>query len=207
MLPVSFYPAVRRYLVQPGEADPTDLKDEDWLVVVSHSCDVMAASMEQEPFVEILHCRHVEPALSQYKNRRSTRRLHLRPNRVALPNFYLDAHATADRYMLPRSILAGSPPCDKRTLGQEAINGIQAWYALRSQRPAWSDDLNMRLAPMREKLEKALKPLDDDTTEIRVSMSFENDRFRLAVFLVIDQEIWDGELSERKKLSFAFKNS
>jgi len=60
---------------------------------------------------------------------------------------------------------------------------------------------------MREKLEKALKPLDDDTTEIRVSMSFENDRFRLAVFLVIDQEIWDGELSERKKLSFAFKNS
>ncbi len=205
VLPVSFYPAVRRFLVQPGNVAPTDLKDEDWLVVISHSCDVTAARIEQEPFVEILHCRHVEPPLSQYKNRRSTRRLHLRPNRLGFPNFYLDAHATADRYMLPRSVLAGSPPCDKRRLGQEAVNGIQAWYALRSQRPAWPDELNTRLAPMREKLEKALKPLDDETTEIRVSMSFENNRFRLAVFLIIDQEVWDGEPSERQKAVLCFQ--
>ena len=205
VLPVSFYPAVRRYLVQPGSVAPTDIKDEDWLVVISHSCDVTASRLELEPFVEILHCRHVDPSQSQYKNRRSTRRLHLRPNRAISPDFYLDAHATADRYMVPRNVLAVSPPCDKRTLGQEAIDGIQAWYALRCQRPAWPDDLNFRLAPVRDKLEKALKPLNDDNTEIRVSMSFENDRFRLAVFLIIDQEIWDGTPSERQKAILCFQ--
>jgi hypothetical protein len=205
VMPVSFYPSVRRFLVQPENEAPTELKDDDWLVVISHSCDVTAVTMEHEPFVEVLHCRHIETPQSQFKNRRSTRRLHLRPNKAALPNFYLDAHATADRYMLPRRVLAGCAPCEARTLGQEAIDGIQAWYALRCQRPAWPDNLNIRLAPVRDKLEKALKSLDDEATEIRVSISFENDRLRLAVFLIVDEDIWNGDAEKRQNAIFSFQ--
>jgi hypothetical protein len=205
VVPGSMYPLIKSYLVRPGESAPLVLEETDWLVVVSHSCDITAARMDQEPFVEILHCRQVQIPKSQFKNRRSTRRLHFRPNITALPNFFLDAHATADRYLVPRRHFAGSAPCTKRSLRDEAIDGIRSWYALRSDRPAWPDELNERLATVRDKLEKALKPLDEDSTEIRVSISIQGDRFRLAVYLVVDEEVWEGGATEKTRAIACFQ--
>jgi hypothetical protein len=61
------------------------------------------------------------------------------------------------------------------------------------------------LATVRDKLEKALKPLDEDSTEIRVSISMQGDRFRLAVYLVVDEELWEGGATEKTRAIACFQ--
>ncbi len=38
-------------------AGSAQVQADDWLIVVSQTCDVVASKLEAEPFVEVLHCR------------------------------------------------------------------------------------------------------------------------------------------------------
>lgn len=191
-------PAFAEYMQGPGRQAP-ELAEADWLVVISQTCDVVAHKQDAEPYVEILHCKPIAKTRSQFRDLRSTRRLDFLPNRNTHEGLALSAHATADRYCVPRELLATHQPHPGRALDAIAVRRVLAWYALRASRPAWPDALVSRIEPVAEKLESTIEPLRDDIAEIRVAINPGGtelpggEPYRLAVFFVVDEGIWTSE--------------
>jgi hypothetical protein len=198
VVPLEMYGSIGPFLVHPGDSEPAQIGEDDWPIVISHSCDITASQIAQEPFVEVLLCRGIAKRLPQFTNRRSTRRLHFCPNRELNPAVSLNAHAVADRYIVPRTLLANFSPCPIRRLSDVATNGIQSWYALRNERPAWPDEFNRRISGRRRELEDALEPLDDGNTELRVIFREDTEGFELVLFLVIDEQMWTEDPKGRE---------
>jgi hypothetical protein len=186
-IPSEMYAAIGPYLRHAGAAQPPKIEPEDWLVVLSQTCDVVAGKLDQEPLIEVLLCRPISKRRRGYVNRRSTRQLDFRPDAEHRPTFFLTAHATRDRYVVPRELFADHIPCPDRSLSTRAVNGLQSWYALRYTRPAWPNEFVDLLRPHKEELEAALEGLDDDESELRVAISGYAHLYRLAIFLIIDE--------------------
>ncbi len=56
VLPADLLPALAPRLSRPGQAAAA-IADDDRLLVVSQTCDIVASKLDAEPFVEVLHCR------------------------------------------------------------------------------------------------------------------------------------------------------
>ncbi|MGH9906848.1 MAG: hypothetical protein ACRD8U_14850, partial [Pyrinomonadaceae bacterium] len=187
VVPHNFVPVLAQYLAHPNRA-PAQVRNEDWLVVVSQPCDVIANTLEQEPFVEVLHCRPVQGLRRQYKDLRSTRFLDFKPNRETHEAVVLSAHATADRYLIPRELLQDLNPDPTRRLSDTSRARVLAWYSLRSGRPAWPNAFVARIDPAKRTLEETLEPLADDIAEVRISIAERDDElpegadYHVAVF-------------------------
>jgi hypothetical protein len=185
------------------------VQPDDWLVLVSQTCDVLAAKLESEPYVEVLHCRPVAKLRSQYKELRSTRTLDFKPNRATHEAVVLTAHAVADRYLLPREMLKEHAP-DGRRLSEVSAARVLAWYALRYGRPTWPDELVVRIGKAKAALEAALEPLKDDIAEVRVAIAEKDQElavgqnYTLAVYFVVDEAVWDGDVEGRQATHAAF---
>jgi hypothetical protein len=115
-IPPEMYQSVIMYLRHDaGASESREIAPDDWLIVLSQTCDVVARKLVQEPLVEVLWCHVVGKRRRQFLNRRSTRELDFRPDSRQLPNLYLSAHATRDRYVIPRQVFADfSPRSDRR---------------------------------------------------------------------------------------------
>ena len=74
LVPPGKVQAIAGHLAWPGRAT-VQVTDSDWLVVVSQTCDVLAAKLEAEPLVEVLHCRPIPKLRKGTKELRSTRSL------------------------------------------------------------------------------------------------------------------------------------
>jgi len=106
VVPAEMLPELAQHLTRHGQR-PALVAEADWLVVTSQTCDVVAPKLDAEPLVEVLHCRpHVGKPRKQYRDLQSTRQLDFRPHRTAQPGLVLTAHATVDRYVIPRNLLA-----------------------------------------------------------------------------------------------------
>lgn len=186
------------------------IPESAWIVVLSQTCDVVAHTLEQEPFVEILICSPVAKLRSQFKNRKSTRRIDFRPNRDTHPDVALTAHATADRYHLSRDKLSGAALDEDRCLSNVAFSRLSSWYALRYTRPAWPDAFVRRVATAREALIAAIDTLGDDITEIRVNINPvdvelpDHEPYSVSIFFVVDEEAWLSEPDTRAAVQQAF---
>ena len=210
VVPHGMVPAIAGHLARPGGA-PVEVTENDWLVVVSQTCDVVAQKLEAEPFVEVLHCRPVKKPRSQYRDFRSTRILDFRPNRETHDAVALTAHAVADRYLIPRELLRDHAPDDGRRLSSVGTRRVLEWYALRSGRPSWPDAFVKRIdKDTEDALEQALEPLKDDIAEVRVGIAeqdqelVDDQAYHVAVYFIVDQEIWDGDVEGRATIIAAF---
>ena len=203
-------PRVEQYLTRPDRSRVV-LAAEDWLVVVSQTCDVLATKLAAEPYGEVLHCRPVagEPRKDR-RDLRSTRYLDFRPNRSTHADLVLTAHAISDRYILPRELLADHMPDSQRRLSNVAARRVLAWYALRAGRPAWPNAFVDRISQARDALEDALDPLVDEIAQVRVAISEKYDEldagqpYRVAVYFVVDEDVWDTNVSGRVAIHDAF---
>ncbi len=122
----------------------------------------------------------------------------------------LTAHAIADRYVIPRELLAAHDPDAGRTLDAVASQKVLAWYALRAGRPSWPNNFCDRVRTVRDALEEALDSLSDEIAEVRVGIE-ERDQdleheqpYHIAVFFVVDEDIWNGDVDGRKAINDAF---
>ena len=210
VVPQAMVPTIAGHLARPGGA-PAQVAEADWLVIVSQTCDVVAQKLEAEPFVEVLHCRPIKKPRSQYRDFRSTRILDFRPNRETHDAVSLTAHAIADRYVVPRELFKHHAPDDERKLSNVAAQRVLAWYALRSGRPSWPDAFVKRIdKEAEEALEQALEPLKEDIAEVRVGIAEQNQElgddqaYHVAVYFIVDQEIWDGDVEGRAAINTAF---
>jgi hypothetical protein len=197
------------HLVRPGKTS-ADVSVDDWVVVVSQTCDVVALKLEAEPFVEILHCKPVPKLRQQYKELRSTRILDFKPNRETHDSIVLSAHAVADRYFIPRELLRAIVPDATRRLSRVATIRVMEWLALRYTRPAWPDDFVFRISPLKDELEAALEPLSDDIAQVRVGIYkvdrelIEDESYSVSVYFVVDEEVWEADVEGRSKIYAAF---
>jgi hypothetical protein len=182
-------------------------RTDHWFVVLSQTCDVVARTLEQEPLVEILRCVPVKKMRKGRKNLESTRYIDFMPDQIRFPGVFLAAHATGDRFTIPRGELRAVTPDATRCLSERAVALLQRWYALRYSRPAWPDELTERLAMRRERLLDALAPLNDDRSEMRVQIKdplAPDGPYTLAVFLVVDETVWTGDAAARSIAIGAF---
>jgi hypothetical protein len=212
VLPESMYSAIGAYLRGPEQLETSTPSANDWLVVVSQTCDVVAPSKQQEAYVEILWCRPIENTRAQYRDLRSTRQLDYRPNRESHPDIVLTAHASHDRYVVPRTLLGNAAPRPDQELSGTAIRRLQAWISLRYSRPAWPDAFVNRITPVcKNRLLKALEAVErDDIAEVRVALSPNDielndaDSYRAVIFFVVDEETWQADSSKRRVIYTAF---
>ncbi len=210
VIPMAMAEAALPYFARHN-VDQVEIKDVDWLVVVSQTCDIVCHSELQEPFIEVLLCRPIEALRGEYQGRKSTRILDLKPNPRLHPELALTAHAVRDRYTIPRSFLIGGKPDDKRVLSEAAIANIQQWYALRYTRPAWPDAFNARFSRgMKKRLAAALKGIPTDEVEVRVAIAESEDEledaedYHIVVFFIVDQEQWDNSPAIREAATLAY---
>jgi hypothetical protein len=203
-------PVIAQHLLRPGGAQPTTVESRDWLVVVSQTCDVLAVKLEAEPFVEVLHCQPTAKLRSQFKELRSTRVLDFKPNRQTHDAVVLSAHAVADRFLLPREVLKDRAPDVHRRLSDVSTSRVLAWYSLRYGRPTWPDEFVARIGEAKTALEQALEPLKDDIAEVRVGIREKDEELRpdhayhVAVYFVVDELTWDGDVDSRAVIYEAF---
>ena len=112
--------------------------------------------------------------------------------------------------MLPRDLLADHMPDSERRLSDVASRRVLAWYALRASRPAWPNAFVDRISHARDALEDALDPLVDEIAQVRVAISEKYDEldagqpYRVAVYLVVDELVWDTDVSGRVAIYDAF---
>ncbi|MFM0284154.1 hypothetical protein P0D75_39715 [Paraburkholderia sediminicola] len=205
MLPREAAKTLAEYLAHPGVGYVPSIEDDDWLVVISQTCDVVALTLKAEPFVEILHCRVPEggKVRSQYAKFRSTRVIDFRPNRSQHASLVLSAHATADRYLVPRQVLVDLNPDPERRLDDTAVQRLAAWYALRSSRPAWPDNFVTRISKeTKEQLETIVSDLGDDL-EVRVGIAQRSEElpaessYTVAVWFIVDAIVWQSDAAVR----------
>jgi hypothetical protein len=209
VVPASGITLVQPYLVH---ADRTQARVEegDWLVVMSHTCDLLARKEDAEPFVEVLHCKPVKKVRSEFANLRSTRTLDFRPHRTTHPDLALTAHALKDRYLVPRRLLSQFAPDAERALSADAARRIATWSALRASRPSWPDAFVSRLSPAKQDFEKALESLGDEIAEVRVALTPIDqeldaaEAYRVLVYFVVDELIWEEEPAAVQMVQAAF---
>ncbi len=210
VLPADLLPQLAPYLTRPGQA-ATAVGADDWLVVTSQTCDILASRLDAEPYVEVLHCRPV--AGKPRKGRRdlqSTRYLDFRPNRATHAELVLAAHAIVDRFIIPRELLAAYAPDPARRLSDVASRRVLDWYALRAKRPSWPNAFVDRISGAKDALEDALATLVDEIAEVRVAIE-ENDvelepgqPYHVAVCFVVDETIWNTDADGRAAIYEAF---
>lgn len=210
VVPQGMLPTIAQHLARPGAA-AVEVAEADWLVVVSQTCDVVARTLESEPFVEVLHCQPIKKPRTQYRDFRSTRILDFRPNRETHGAVALTAHAVADRHLIPRELLRDHAPDGDRHLSSDAAQRIMAWYALRAGRPSWPDAFVKRIDKDSEHaLEAAIEPLKEDIAEVRIGISEKDQElgddqaYHVAVYFIVDAEIWEGDVEGRAAINTAF---
>ena len=210
VVPQGMLPAIAQHLTRPGAA-AVEVAADHWLVVVSQTCDVVARTLEAEPFVEVLNCKPIKKPRAQYRDFRSTRILDFRPNRDTHEAVALSAHAVADRYLVPRELLRDQPPDADRHLSSEAAQRIMAWYALRAGRPSWPDAFVKRIdKDSEDALEAAIEPLKEDIAEVRVGIAEKDQElgddqaYHVAVYFIVDAEIWESDVEGREAINTAF---
>lgn len=199
---------IQAYLKRPtGES--IEVAADDWLVVVSQTCDVVAYKLGSEPWIELLHCHAVPKLRSQYKGVRSTRMLDFKPNHHSHAETTVSAHATQDRYLVPREKLLDIAPDPDRSLSENSVLRVQSWLSLRYSRPAWPSAFVERANPARQRFIEILEPLRDDV-EVRVALNptdkelRADQAYKIAVFFVVDGDVWESEKATRTDVQSAF---
>lgn len=200
---------LQEYLERPT-GERIEVGPDDWLVVVSQTCDVVARKLTAEPWVELLRCRAIPKPRSQCKELRSTRYLDFRPNHSTHPDLAVSAHATNDRLLVPRDKFLGMDPDPTRSLSENSVLRVQGWFALRYSRPAWPSAFVDRMNSVRDRLLEILDPLRDDIAEVRVAIEPKYEElgsdqpYKVAIYFVVDGKVWGDEPEARQQVQQAF---
>ena len=141
ILPTSVVEAAR---VQADGRWPSHIPigDNDWLIVVSHPCDVRNRKPDTEPTVEVLVAR---PYVGKKSDSRATfgknsRTLHLEGQ---LSGTVLKLVASAfERFTVDRLLLSLEQPDPQRQLSVRSIEVLIGWITKRYQRQAFPDDFD-----------------------------------------------------------------
>jgi len=187
-----------------GLEEPVEISEQTWAIVITQTCDLVAASEETERYAEILLAKPLkgDKPRSQFAELRSTRILDFYPDKQKREGLVLSAHANHERYLVPRQLLTKHRPDPEKTLSTRATQRLQGWLALRISRPAWPENFVPRLGD-KQTLVKVLQGIRADLAEIRVAVT-PNDRelapnqpYGMAVFFIMDEDAYQDPALRR----------
>ena len=118
--------------------------DRDHLVVTSHDCDVLNASIVKEPLVEVLRARALDESAGQcgpLSSGRNPRALRLSEVSVKGDDVALDI-AVHDRWGIPRELLMEEAPVDRLPPREGRL--VAEWLAKRYIRSAFPTEFDRR---------------------------------------------------------------
>lgn len=117
------------------------LGQSDWLVVMSHDCDIVNDSLAKEPFVEVLRmCSiHTQKLDSRQSWGRNPRTLQLV---IAGDESVILSCTVHDRWLIPREFLLQEPPL--RRLPKKERRLVAEWIAKRYIRAAFPTAFDLR---------------------------------------------------------------
>ncbi|MEX1163170.1 MAG: hypothetical protein WEB03_06275 [Nitriliruptor sp.] len=134
----------------PEEWDP----QRDWLVVVSHSCDLAAQDLEAEPWAEIMRGVPAEgPANGNLTWGKNPRKLQVE----AASSAEVVTLSVHDRVRIPKQALEGHAPDQGRRLPAKDRTGLARWLGKRYFRAAFPDAFNDRVRPVTGRIRDFLK--------------------------------------------------
>lgn len=184
-----------------------------WVVVISHSCDI-ARDVVDEPVVEVLIARVVDPAKADSRNGHSIRKLHL-PAVSGDQTMWLELQIS-QRSSVPKPDLIGAEPSDT-CVPQSERAILRRWLAQRYSRSEFPDafinwlresGIDSQFEKIGKKYSGALAgiyfDLDDDAERTDPS-----DPYELGIYLVYASE--DAGHAEKaneaaRKLNELFSN-
>ena len=144
-----------------------DLTERDFVVVVSHDCDVCQPDLSKEPWVDLIVVRtlgrSVDGGLTFGKN----------PRLLEFDAEVEGRHITgrvsaAERWLAPRERLATSTPSGH--LRTSPDNLIASWLGGRYVREAFPDEFNRRCEPIARELRRVLGSRAQDLNAIYLVM-------------------------------------
>lgn len=148
-----------------GDIGTTGLSAGKAYMVVSHPCDVVSASLERDPLVQLIQLHRLDVIDGNFTFGKSPRRLHVE---LETGSFELRVGEMAT---IDRSILSGKAPVF--TVGEPQRRVLASWLAARYARPAFADEFNRRLEPARRGIEKILKVAGTHVSGIYVATTLE----------------------------------
>jgi hypothetical protein len=157
------------HTLKKQERLPSNITDQDLLIIVSHDCDLNNPRFEAEPNVELLLARNFpsakqDGALFFGKNPRKFQFLS-NSNQLL---YEISAH---DRLIVPRSSLLEHMPYEERHLDQEGTKQICLWLSKRYFRSAFPNSFNDRIKPADSIIRKELKKHGQHITAIYIVVS------------------------------------
>lgn len=121
-----------------------NMTDDDWLIVISHDCDIVNYCLKKEPFVELLHAQPIHSHISdeQLIYGRNPRVIQFQGllNGRTIP-LSCGIHA---RWIIPRNILRNGKPCEERRIDNKVRRALGEWVAKRYIRPAFPSEFDLR---------------------------------------------------------------
>lgn len=118
--------------------------ENDYLVVTSHDCDIVNASIDREPVVEVLRARISDDPggqRSHFSSGRNPRKLRLPETTVKGDNVVLEL-SVHDRWTIPRQLLMEEQPT--RFLPISRCRLVAEWLAKRYIRSAFPTEFDYR---------------------------------------------------------------
>ena len=136
----------RRMAESAWEHAPERVKqgDRDHLLVTSHDCDVLNASIVKEPLVEVLRARALDDSAGQrgpFSSGRNPRALRLSEVSLQGDDVALDL-AVHDRWGIPRELLMNEAPVDRLPPREGRL--VAEWLAKRYIRSAFPTQFDRR---------------------------------------------------------------
>jgi hypothetical protein len=138
-------------------------------IVLSQSCDVVAASYEEEPVVEIIVADPLMKSDWHYVRLRNPRVLHL-PITVDGAEKYHELLASR-RATLPRPLFEGIVPDPGRLVSETSRRHLRMWIVDRYIRAAFPNEFVRRLGKVEKRLETLFKKRSSDTTGVWVLLN------------------------------------
>ena len=148
---------------------PPTVGADDLLILISHDCDIVNPSYEQEPYVEYVLARKVpvESKDGRLFHGKNPRRLQLWLDKTAIGAFTNSAF-TIEAPLDRRSLEKGAPDKDC-VLSSPVTDLIARWIAKRYCRPSFPSAFNDRVRTVANKIEKAMKRLGEDVTGVFIA--------------------------------------
>ncbi len=125
------------------------------LIVLTQDCDLVHASYEVEPHVELIAGTLLESVDNGLRHGRNPRRLHLDVEKAT--ETVAVGFSIHRRLVVPRSVLEDHKPHDAIRLGRDERRLLCEWVAKRYVRAAFPDAFNERAQAAYRKIEKELK--------------------------------------------------
>jgi len=195
-------------LLHRGGHPPWSIESGDWLIVVSQTCDIVAARLTQEPYVEVLVASARQKVDMGKAGLRSTRFLSFRAWKDGP---VLEAHAT-NRFWIPREEFDGWGPDAERLLSARAIGRLAEWLGLRYTRPAWPNALVKRVDTQQAAFNAILSGVPLEMAEIRVAITDVDKElpddvpYRVTVFGIMDADSYYSDPNGRAACARAFED-